>query len=152
VAAVPGVRAALLAFQRGFGREHGAVLDGRDIGTVIFPDAQMKFFVTASVRARGERRCKELRERGIAADVEAVIEELRRRDAADAARSTSPLKPAKDAVLLDTTALDADAAFAMAKALMEARLGARWPFQPGSNTGEHRTSNPAVPPGTGGLP
>lgn len=122
VAAIPGVRAALLAFQRDFGHQRGAVLDGRDIGTVVFPDARMKFFVTASLGARGERRCQELRERGIAAELDAVIEELRRRDAADASRPSSPLKPAEDAVLLDTTALDADAAFAQAKLLLEARL------------------------------
>jgi cytidylate kinase len=101
------------------------VLDGRDIGTVIFPDATMKFFVTASVEARARRRWRELRGAGVAADLEAVTEELRDRDAADAARAVAPLKPATDAVLLDTTTLDADAAFALAKAVLEARLAER---------------------------
>ena len=86
VASVPGVRAALLAFQRGFAAERGAVLDGRDIGTVIFPAAQVKLFVTASVAARAKRRWSELRERGVAADLAVVAEDMAARDAADAAR------------------------------------------------------------------
>ncbi len=117
VAAVPAVRAALIDFQRSFGRDTGAVLDGRDIGTVIFPDAQAKFFVTASAAARGERRWRELRGRGVAADLAQVTDEVRARDAADAVR----LAPAADAMLLDTTALDADAAFAQALAMLAGR-------------------------------
>jgi cytidylate kinase len=122
VAAFPGVRAALLAFQRDFARARGAVLDGRDIGTVIFPDAPVKLFVTASIAERARRRTSELRERGVAADRDVVTEEMRRRDAADAGRDTAPMQPAADAILLDTTALDADAAFAHAQALIERRL------------------------------
>ena len=114
VAAVPAVRAALIDFQRSFGRGTGAVLDGRDIGTVIFPDAQAKFFVTASATARGERRWRELCARGVAADLTQVTDEVRARDAADAVR----LAPAADAMLLDTTTLDADAAFAQALAML----------------------------------
>jgi cytidylate kinase len=122
VASVPAVRAALLDFQRGFGRANGAVLDGRDIGTVIFPDAAAKLFVTASVEERGRRRWAELRARGVAADQEAITAEVHARDAADRARAASPMKPADDAMLLDTTTLDADAAFARALALIAERL------------------------------
>ncbi len=123
VAAIPAVRAALLDFQRSFGRDRGAVLDGRDIGTVVFPDAAVKLFVTASVQERARRRCLELRGRGLAADPAQVEAEIRDRDAQDASRPVAPLKPAADAVLLDTTTLDAEAAFAAALALVRERLG-----------------------------
>jgi cytidylate kinase len=122
VAAIPAVRAALLDFQRDFGRAHGAVLDGRDIGTVVFPEAQVKLFVTASVAERARRRFLELTARGIAADPTQVESEIRDRDAQDANRPVAPLRPAQDAILLDTTMLDADAAFAAALALVRARL------------------------------
>ncbi len=118
VAANPAIRAALLAFQRDFGRERGAVLDGRDIGTVIFPDARVKLFVTASLDARAERRRLELAARGLAEPIETVRAAMAARDAADAARSTAPLKPADDAILLDTTHLTADQAFDAAKAII----------------------------------
>lgn len=123
VAAIPAVRAALLDFQRSFGRDRGAVLDGRDIGTVVFPDAAVKLFVTASVQERARRRCLELRGRGVAADPAQVEAEIRDRDAQDANRPVAPLKPAADALLLDTTTLDAEAAFAAALALVRERLG-----------------------------
>ena len=122
VASVPAVRAALLAFQRSFGQAHGAVLDGRDIGTVIFPDAPAKLYVTASVEERGRRRWAELRARGIAADQAAITAEVHARDAADRARAAAPMKPAEDAIVLDTTTLNADAAFATALGLIEARV------------------------------
>lgn len=122
VASVPGVRAALLDFQRDFGRARGAVLDGRDIGTVIFPDAPAKLFITASLPERARRRWLELRAKGVAADLATVEADMRARDAADAARAAAPLRAAPDAVLLDTTALDADAAFAAALAAVRARL------------------------------
>lgn len=122
VAAIPAVRAALLDFQRAFGRERGAVLDGRDIGTVVFPDARVKLFVTASVKERARRRFLELRGRGIAADPAQVEAEIRDRDAQDANRPVAPLRPAEDAVILDTTALDAEAAFATALTLVRERL------------------------------
>jgi cytidylate kinase len=112
VAAMPEVRAALLGLQRGFAnRPGGAVLDGRDAGTVICPDADVKLFVTATAAARAARRHKELTERGEAVTYEAVLADIRRRDERDAARAVAPLKPAPDAVLLDTTALDIEAAF-----------------------------------------
>jgi len=111
VAAIAGVRAALLAFQREFGATHGAVLDGRDIGTVIFPDAPVKLFVTASLDERARRRWLELRAKGVDAMLHTVAGEMRLRDAQDAARTAAPLRPAEDAVLLDTTTMDADAAF-----------------------------------------
>jgi CMP/dCMP kinase len=111
VAAIPGVRAALLAFQRSFAAAQGAVLDGRDIGTVVFPDAGVKLFVTASLEARAHRRWLELQAKGMAAELATVEQDMRARDAQDAARTAAPLRAAEDAVLLDTSALDADAAF-----------------------------------------
>lgn len=123
VAAIPAVRAALLDWQRDFGRTHGAVLDGRDIGTVVFPEAPVKLFVTASDEERARRRWLELRGRGVEADPAQVLAELRARDAQDASRATAPMKPAENALLLDTTALDAEAAFAAAWALVRERLG-----------------------------
>ena len=119
VAAIPEVRAALLGFQRDFaahppGGKAGAVLDGRDIGTVVCPDAQAKLFVTASPEARAARRHKELLERGEESIYPRVLEELRTRDARDSERASAPLRPADDAFVLDTSALDADQAFAAA--------------------------------------
>lgn len=122
VASIPAVRAALLAFQRDFAAARGAVLDGRDIGTVIFPDATAKLFVTASLDARAARRHAELAAKGAAVSLARVTEDMRARDAMDAARAAAPLRPAEDAALLDTTALDPDAAFAAALALVEERL------------------------------
>ena len=124
VAAHPGVRAALLDFQRDFAGRHGAVLDGRDIGTVIFPDAPAKLFVTASAEERGRRRWAELQARGVAADLAAITAEIRARDSADAARAAAPMAAAADAMVLDTTVLDAEAAFAAALALVSAKLSA----------------------------
>jgi cytidylate kinase len=121
VAAIPAVREALLAFQRDFaaappkGRS-GAVLDGRDIGTVVCPDADMKFFLTASVEARATRRHKELIARGEQSIYARVLQDLRERDARDSGRATAPLRPADDAVRLDTSGMDADEAFAVAMA------------------------------------
>ncbi|SET19671.1 (d)CMP kinase [Oceanicella actignis] len=125
-AALPEVRAALLDFQRAFAaRPGGAVLDGRDIGTVICPDADVKLFVTASDEVRARRRCAELRAGGAEATFEQVLEDLRRRDARDAAREAAPMKPAPDAVLLDTTKLSIDAAVAQAAALIERKCAGR---------------------------
>jgi len=121
VSAIPEVRAAVLAFQRNFGRTRpGAVLDGRDIGTVIFPDAQVKFFVTATPEVRAGRRVAELRSRGIKVNPADVLADIQRRDQRDTTRAISPLKPAPDAHLLDTTHLDIDAAFRAAIDIVEA--------------------------------
>jgi CMP/dCMP kinase len=107
VAAIPAVRAALLDFQRNFGEERGAVLDGRDIGTVIFPDAAVKLFVTASLAERAHRRWLELQARGVKADPATVEAEMLARDTRDAPN----MRQAADAVVLDTTLLGADEAF-----------------------------------------
>ena len=121
VSAIPEVRGALVAFQRNFGRTPpGAVMDGRDIGTVIFPDADVKIFVTAAPEVRAERRTAELRAAGAAADAVSVLEDIRRRDERDTTRATAPLKVAPDAHLLDTTHLDIDAAFRAAVDIVEA--------------------------------
>jgi len=118
VAVIPEVRAALVDFQRAFARRAGgAVLDGRDIGTVICPDAEAKLFVTASAEVRASRRHKELLERGIASDYDTVLADVRERDARDANRATAPLLPAADAVILDTSDLSIEEA--VAKAIRE---------------------------------
>ena len=119
VAANPAVRAALLDFQRGFPGEQGAVLDGRDIGRVIFPDAQVKLYVTASLGARARRRWQELAEKGGAPDLAVVQDEMHARDTRDAPNMIA----ADDAVPLDTTELDAEAVFERALRLVRDRLG-----------------------------
>ncbi|AZI34776.1 cytidylate kinase [Caenibius tardaugens NBRC 16725] len=120
----PGVRAALLERQRAFAAQQGgAVLDGRDIGTVIAPDATIKLFVTASVDARAQRRYLEMCKRGDPVTRDAIAADLAARDARDRTRAQSPLVPAPDAVLFDTSELDRDAAIAAAIALVEKRIG-----------------------------
>ncbi len=126
VAAIPAVRAALLAFQRDFARRGpGAVLDGRDIGTVVCPDADVKIFLTAAVEARAARRFKELQAGGSPAIYERVLQDMMLRDARDRERQIAPLQRATDAFELDTTALDADAAFAAALRHIEAHTTRR---------------------------
>ncbi|MFN0042552.1 MAG: (d)CMP kinase [Alphaproteobacteria bacterium] len=130
VAQDKGVRAVLLDFQRRFaahppGGAPGAVMDGRDIGTVVCPDAPAKLFVTAAAAERARRRTLELRERGEEAIYARVLEELEARDRRDSERATAPLAIAKDAHVLDTTELDADAAFAAALAFVVARRASR---------------------------
>ena len=122
VAAIPGVRGALLDFQRSFAQGRGAVLDGRDTCTVIFPDARVKLFVTADLPTRAHRRWLELRAKGVNMELHAVEQEMRVRDARDAARSIAPLKAAPDAVVLDTTTLDPEAAFAAAMRIVRERV------------------------------
>jgi cytidylate kinase len=122
VAAIPTVRAALLQFQRDFAHvPPGAVLDGRDIGTVVCPDAEVKIFVTASVLVRAERRWRELAARGIDQPREQVMAEMQERDERDSKRSTAPLAAAPDAVVLDTSALDVEGAFQAAAQIVAER-------------------------------
>ena len=122
VAALPAVRAALVAFQRAFARaEGGAVLDGRDIGTVICPEAEVKLFVTASDECRARRRFLELADRGVTATEDAVLADLRARDARDSGRAAAPLRPAPDAVRIDTTDMSIEEAVAAAIAAVERR-------------------------------
>ncbi len=121
VAAVPEVREALIALQRGFAAEApGAVIDGRDIGTVIAPSADVKIFVTATPEERARRRSAELACQGVPIDPAIVLADIRRRDERDRRRPVAPLKPAADAHLLDTTHLDIDAAVRAAIDLVEA--------------------------------
>ena len=122
VGAIPEVRANLLKFQKEFSSQaSGAVLDGRDIGTVICPDAPVKLFVTASPEARAERRYRELRAHGVDTIKPRVLAEMAERDRRDSERAAAPLKAAPDAWLLDTTDMDADAAFAAALAFIEGK-------------------------------
>ena len=106
VSAHPAVRAHLLEMQRKLAREHNVVMDGRDIGTVVLPDATVKIFLTASVEERARRRCRELEQRGTPEAYDRVLAEMRQRDYDDSHRAAAPLKQAADAVLLDTTHLD----------------------------------------------
>ena len=129
VAAIPGVRAALLDLQRRFAAQppdgnRGAILDGRDIGTVVCPGADVKLFVTASLEARATRRQKELRARGEASIYARVKQEMRERDTRDSDRDMAPLKPAPDAVVLETSEMDADGAFHAAMDIIAARSNA----------------------------
>lgn len=127
VSAHPAVRAALLEYQRNFAYHppegtEGAVLDGRDIGTVVCPQATVKLFVTASLEARSNRRLRELEAAGGPVDAAAVLADMQARDERDSSRSASPLKPATDAVVLDTSGLDADEAFGAAVSIVRARI------------------------------
>ena len=125
VSVFPPVRAALLDYQRNFAqRPPGAVIDGRDIGTVVCPDATAKLFVDASPEARAHRRWLELKGYGSTADEATILKEIRERDARDTNRVISPQKPAPDAALLDTTHLGIDAAFAAALALVQPKIEA----------------------------
>lgn len=126
VSAVPGVRAALLDFQRDFAQappagSQGAVLDGRDIGTVVCPDADVKIFISADVEVRAKRRVKELQDRVGEAIYARVLEDMMERDARDSDRAVSPLEPAADAHTLDTSNLDADQVLATALEIIGSR-------------------------------
>jgi cytidylate kinase len=127
VAAIPAVRTALLEAQRDFARHppgsaKGAVLDGRDIGTVVCPDAAVKLFITASVESRADRRVKELRESGAEAIYGTVLQGMKERDARDSGRRVAPLGAAPDAVTIDTTLLDPDQVFERASDLIARAL------------------------------
>ena len=124
VAVIPEVRAALLDFQRAFaGRQGGAVLDGRDIGTVICSDAEVKLFVTASPEVRAKRRWLELQQTDPAANFDAVLADVKERDHRDMHRADAPLRPAEDAVVIDTSDLDIDEAVQAALRVIESKKG-----------------------------
>ncbi len=124
VAVIPEVRAALLDFQRAFaGRQGGAVLDGRDIGTVICSDAEVKLFVTASPEVRAKRRWLELQQSDPAANFDAVLADVKERDHRDMHRADAPLRPAEDAVVIDTSDLDIDEAVQAALRVIESKKG-----------------------------
>ena len=132
VSAIPAVRAQIIDLQRNFYKNppalangapaRGAILDGRDIGTVICPDADVKFFVTAAVEARALRRFKELQNRGFSGTYDAVLEEMRERDARDSGRAIAPMKPAADAIILDTTDMSVEQVLAQALSFIRQRL------------------------------
>jgi cytidylate kinase len=122
VAAFPEVRAELLDFQRKFAGQAGAVLDGRDIGTVIFPDAAVKLFITASPAARARRRWLEMRARGSEVALDSVAADMAQRDAQDSQRAAAPLRPAADAILVDTSELDAETTFWHTLGIVKSRL------------------------------
>lgn len=125
VSALPAVRAFLLEMQRQMARDYNVIMDGRDIGTVVLPDAELKIFLTASAEARAERRLKELTAKGVSSDFEEVLRDIRYRDQQDSSRAAAPLKPAEDSVLVDTTAIDFDESFALLSRIIEEKLGVR---------------------------
>ena len=124
VAAVPGVRRALMDKQRALRRSPGLVADGRDMGTVVFPDATLKIYLTASPETRAERRYKQLKHKGLDVNLARLAEEIRARDARDAQRDASPLKPADDAQIMDTTSLTVAQVVHQILGLLRERLGA----------------------------
>ena len=123
VSALPAVRAFLLEMQRKMAREHDVIMDGRDIGTVVLPDAELKIFLTASAEARAERRLKELLGKGVEASFEEVLRDIRYRDEQDSGRAAAPLKAAEDAVPVDTTEIDFEASFRLLCSVIDERLG-----------------------------
>ena len=124
VSAWPEVRDAMLARQRGFRRPPGLVADGRDMGSIVFPDAPVKVFLTAAPRVRAERRHKQLMAKGVDVSVTRLFRELAERDRRDRERAVAPLKPAEDAVVVDTTGLDVDAAVARVLEIARSRMTA----------------------------
>ena len=125
VSALPAVRAYLLEMQRKMARENNVIMDGRDIGTVVLPDAELKIFLTASAEARAERRMKELVAKGVEADFEEVLRDIRYRDEQDSTRAAAPLKPAEDSVLVDTTEIDFAASEALLRSIIREKLGVK---------------------------
>lgn len=123
VSAYPGVRRALLSIQRDLGRHGGVVLEGRDIGTVVFPEAEVKVFLTASAEERARRRVRDLADRGITADYAEILAKIRARDEADSTRAIAPLRPAEDAVILDSTSLGLEAVVEHVLELVESCAG-----------------------------
>lgn len=125
VSAIPEVRNFLLATQRDIAKGQSVIMDGRDIGTVIFPDAEVKIFLTASAENRAERRYKELRERGVDADYNVILEEIKTRDRNDSTRAVAPLKQADDAVLLDNTGYTLGESVAAVIKILDEKLSGR---------------------------
>ena len=125
VAALPQVRTALLERQRGFAQPPGLVADGRDMGTVVFPDAALKVFLTATAEERAKRRFKQLMEQGLSANLRALREEMEARDRRDRERATAPLKPAADAWILDCTGIGIETVVAMIRERLQGALSAR---------------------------
>lgn len=123
VSAYPGVRAFLLEMQRDFARKGSVIMDGRDIGTVVLPQADLKIFLTASVEERARRRCRELQARGAQVDLATIQAEIAQRDYADSHRSAAPLRKAADAVVVDTSQLDREESLAALITLAKERLG-----------------------------
>lgn len=125
ISAIPAVRAQIFELQRNFAKNapRGAILDGRDIGTVVCPQADVKFFVTASPEIRAERRHKELQSKGISVTYDAVLADMRERDARDAGRETAPMKPAADAIMLDTSGMTVDQVLAFALEKVREKTG-----------------------------
>lgn len=119
VSAYPGVRRALLGIQRRLGKDGGVILEGRDIGTVVFPDAEVKVFLTASPEERAKRRVGDLQARGLDAENDTVLAQIQARDQADSSREVAPLRPADDAIVLDTTQLDFEAVVRRVMELVE---------------------------------
>lgn len=122
VAALPAVRAYLLEMQRKMARENHVIMDGRDIGTVVLPEAELKIFLTASAEARARRRLLELESKGLASAFDEVLKDIQYRDAQDSSRATAPLKAAEDAVLVDTSELDFEQSLALLAELVVTRL------------------------------
>ncbi len=123
VSALPAVRAFLLDMQRKMAREHNVIMDGRDIGTVVLPDAELKIFLTASAEARAERRLKELQAKGVRASFEGVLRDIQYRDEQDSNRAAAPLRAAEDAVTVDTTEIDFEESFRLLCSVIRERLG-----------------------------
>jgi len=123
IAAYTSVREALLERQRRFAEPPGLVADGRDMGTVVFPEAPLKIFLTASLEERANRRYKQLKEQGLSANIQALLRELAERDERDANRPVAPLRPAEDAVILDCTELSIKQVFEQVKSLVQERVG-----------------------------
>ena len=122
VAALPAVRAYLLEMQRKLARENHVIMDGRDIGTVVLPEAELKIFLTASAQARARRRLLELEGKGVAASFEEVLKDIEYRDAQDSGRAAAPLKAAEDAILVDTSEIGFEQSLALLAELVVTRL------------------------------
>lgn len=122
ISAIPEVRAFLMDMQRSMARSHSVVMDGRDIGTVVLPDADVKIFLTASAQERARRRCAELQERGTPVDYETVLSDIMERDARDSGRAAAPLKQAEGAVLVDTTGISLEESFELLLRTVQEKL------------------------------